>query len=434
MEAAFPPRWLLNFGSPRNGSAATHPPPTPGSKVPQGGGNGWEGRDSFLVSMAGHMRRAGFSEKSIYLALCHENTERCEPPLPDEVVRIKAHSVARYDPDPLAHTRIILPGETPPAGSPEFAAPVPASKLRAADPETLWLWNGYLARGGVTLLTALWKAGKTTLLAYLLRALERGGEYCGRAAAACRVLYVTEEGESRWAERRDKLGLADHVEFLARPFVTKPEGPKWLRFLEYLGGLLTARRFDLLVMDTISNLWPVQDENNACQVQSSLMPLPHALGNTAALLVHHPRKGDGQEATASRGSGALTAFCDTIIEMRRFTPGDRNDRRRVLTGYGRADDTPGEVVVELTDAGYVHRGEREEVAAADLVPEVLDVLPLVPPGMTIAQLAGLLGQRRGRVTAAANHAHESGLCRRTGAGTRGSQYMYWRTPEGGAVS
>jgi AAA domain/Primase C terminal 1 (PriCT-1) len=423
------PQWLLDLlHENRPGPNGNGPRPAAADKVPEHGGDGWAGRDAFLTSMGGAMRRYGFSEEAIYLALRHENAERCEPPLPDEVVRVKAHSVARYDPDPLAHTRIVLPGEAPPDG-PEFAAPVPASKLRAADPDTLWLWDGYLARGGTTLLTALWKAGKTTLLAHLLRALETGGAYCGRAAAACRVLYVTEEGESRWAERRDKLGLADHVEFLARPFVTKPDSPKWLRFLEHLGGLLAARRFDLLVMDTISNLWPVQDENNACQVQSSLMPLPHALGSTAALLVHHPRKGDGQEATASRGSGALTAFCDTIIEMRRFTPGDRSDHRRVLTGYGRADDTPGEIVVELTDAGYVHRGEREEVAAADLVPEVLDVLPLVPPGMTAGQAAGLLGQRAGRVAAAVTHAHESNLCRRTGAGTRGSPYMYYRTPE-----
>src|SRR5216683_5632648 len=39
--------------------------------------------------------------------------------------------------------------------------------LRAADPNVSWLWDGYLARGAVTLLTSLWKAGKTTLIAIL---------------------------------------------------------------------------------------------------------------------------------------------------------------------------------------------------------------------------------------------------------------------------
>jgi hypothetical protein len=31
-----------------------------------------------------------------------------------------------------------------------------------------WLWHGYLLPGSVTLLTSVWKAGKTTLLSVLL--------------------------------------------------------------------------------------------------------------------------------------------------------------------------------------------------------------------------------------------------------------------------
>jgi hypothetical protein len=34
---------------------------------------------------------------------------------------------------------------------------------------TDWLWEGYLARGSLTLLTSLWKAGKTTGIVCLLR-------------------------------------------------------------------------------------------------------------------------------------------------------------------------------------------------------------------------------------------------------------------------
>jgi hypothetical protein len=31
------------------------------------------------------------------------------------------------------------------------------------EPRVDWLWDGYLARGSVTLLTSQWKTGKTTL-------------------------------------------------------------------------------------------------------------------------------------------------------------------------------------------------------------------------------------------------------------------------------
>jgi len=44
-----------------------------------------------------------------------------------------------------------------------------------------WLWGGYLAPGNVTLLTGLWRAGKTTLIAALLARMQAGGSLAGLA-------------------------------------------------------------------------------------------------------------------------------------------------------------------------------------------------------------------------------------------------------------
>ena len=38
-----------------------------------------------------------------------------------------------------------------------------------------WLWHGFVAPGNLTLLTSLWKSGKTTLLALLLSRRKYGG-------------------------------------------------------------------------------------------------------------------------------------------------------------------------------------------------------------------------------------------------------------------
>ena len=43
-----------------------------------------------------------------------------------------------------------------------------------------WLWEGFLARGALTMLTAQWKTGKTTLLSRLLPKFEKGGHFLGR--------------------------------------------------------------------------------------------------------------------------------------------------------------------------------------------------------------------------------------------------------------
>jgi hypothetical protein len=55
-------------------------------------------RNATLTSLAGSMRRKGFSESAIRAALLEENAERCEPPLSEvEVTRI-ARSISRYAP------------------------------------------------------------------------------------------------------------------------------------------------------------------------------------------------------------------------------------------------------------------------------------------------------------------------------------------------
>src|SRR5205085_11831315 len=81
-----------------------------------------------------------------------------------------------------------------------------------------WLWNGYLFPGDVTLLTSQWKAGKTTLLAGLLRQLGQSDTFLGRSLRPGRVLVVSEESHAQWAQRLRQMPVGPHVQLLARPF------------------------------------------------------------------------------------------------------------------------------------------------------------------------------------------------------------------------
>jgi hypothetical protein len=61
-------------------------------------------RNAFLTSLAGSMRRRGFTERAMLAALIIENQERCNPPLCETEVASIARSVARYTPSaPSAH-------------------------------------------------------------------------------------------------------------------------------------------------------------------------------------------------------------------------------------------------------------------------------------------------------------------------------------------
>jgi hypothetical protein len=73
---------------------------------------------------------------------------------------------------------------------------------------TRWLWHGLLAPGKLTLLTSLWKSGKTTLLAHFLARRRHGGDFLGLAVAPGGSLIVSEEPRDLWHERRRRHARA----------------------------------------------------------------------------------------------------------------------------------------------------------------------------------------------------------------------------------
>lgn len=305
----------------------------------------------------------------------------------------------------------------------------PVSALGPSAPPE-WVWPGYIARECSTLLTGLWKAGKSTLVSHLLRDLGRGGGLVGEAIDDP-VLVLSEESSGQWSKRRDDLGLADNIMVCPRPFVGKPTHDQWADAIERIAD--HAKRIDaaLVVVDTLASCWPVIDENDASKVMDALTPL-HAITEAGAglLLIHHPRKGDASEGQASRGSGALPGFVDAIVELRRYRAEDSHDRRRKLTAYGRFDDLVPEAVVELAEDGYRMVGTVAEATEADLddtidatlaeageaitAAEIRDAWPTdLPPGIT-------------RLRAHLNRRAANGTLQRFGAGVRGDAHKYAR--------
>ncbi|MEE8170216.1 MAG: hypothetical protein V3T70_06690, partial [Phycisphaerae bacterium] len=65
----------------------------------------------------------------------------------------------------------------------------------------------------------------------------------------------------------------------------------------------------------------------------------------------------------------------------RYRSEDREDRRRVLTGYSRFHETPPEIVIELTDDGYRTVGAKADAKRADRLDVIAELLPADPPGM-----------------------------------------------------
>lgn len=274
----------------------------------------------------------------------------------------------------------------------EFGPPIPASELGDGEPMD-WVWEGYLARGFVTLLTGLWKAGKTTLIAHLLRALGYGGDL-GGAVERGNVLVICEEASNLWERRCRDLGIGDHAYFGIRPFLGKPTQEQWERYLDHVAALVRERKYSLVIFDTLATFLPVDDENAAAKVVTALVPLHRvAEAGSAVLLLHHPRKSGGEHGQGSRGSGALPGFVDIIVEFAR-DPSNSKNRRRVLKSYSRFDETPPEVIIELTDDGYRSCGTKGNATRRDRMDVIDEILGREHRHMTAEEILAAWSEDR----------------------------------------
>ena len=188
----------------------------------------------------------------------------------------------------------------------------------------------------------------------------------------------------------------------------------------------------VMLQNELARTGHFEDENDAAKIQQALNPLhPITEAGAGVLLVHHLKKGDAAVGQGSRGSGALMGFVDVIVE---FKPYDlahiRQDKRRVLDGLGRTDETPEELVVELTDDGCRMVGTKAEATQHERLRVVADILEPTQDPMTSDEIRkawpdnGLAKPSVATMRRDLYAATEKGWFDTTGTGTRGDPVRY----------
>jgi len=211
------------------------------------------------------------------------------------------------------------------------------------------VWDGYLARGDVALLTGTWKTGKTTLLAGLLRALGGGASYLGRPCVAGTAVVVSEESDDHWEDRRAAIPAGPHVRLVSRPFPGRPTPGEWGDLLAWVEGMRAEGAVDLLVVDPLSWFLPGRSDADPGTLLDFLGPLRRvAAGGTAVLVLHHPRREKSEEGSTARGGGALLGSVDVILELHHVGRGRAGNRLRLTARSRRA--APADVVYEWVPA------------------------------------------------------------------------------------
>lgn len=255
--------------------------------------------------------------------------------------------------------------------------PVLLSELKAEDLKKSWIWEGYIAKGFISLLTAPPKVGKSEFIRGLLKAIEEEIEFVGQPTTRVNILIISEESVIDWVEKRDEFDFTDKskVWIWSKPFMAKIKLKMWETFFQEVLDFCKENKIELIIMDTISKYWPVDNENDATQMNDALRPTYlWTKNNLAVLLVHHDNKHGGKFGNNIRGSTAIAGFGDVNISYSRLEGSNQSDRKRILIVSGRFTNADDEVVIEWQDdLTYKFIGDRYSVSKSGRVEVILSI-------------------------------------------------------------
>lgn len=293
-----------------------------------------------------------------------------------------------------------------------------------------WLLDGFVARGNITLLTSMWKSGKTTLLAHLLARRVNGQPLLGRAVAPGKSVVISEEPRALWAERCQRFEFGGSLCLFPQPFPHLPSAAEWRGLMERVGQLQTEHGVDLLVIDSVTHF--LRAESAAVGVLDLLMPVRElATRGMAALLMHHPRRRDSAVGSAGRGHGALHSEVDISIEMRRARA-DLDSRTRRFDCLSRHEGTPRHLHFELNPDGgdYTVLPEIDDAGFSEQWDILRGVLDDAPQKLTRLDILDEWPDDypkpcRGVLWKWLKQAVAAGLVQVEGSGKKSDPFRYW---------
>jgi hypothetical protein len=231
------------------------------------------------------------------------------------------------------------------------------------EPQVEWIVPLLLPRGVLVDLHGDPKAGKSTLLAHLVRAVLLGGEFFGQKVTKTKVIWFTEQPRPTFAPLLHAAGLHAHPDLLVLHH-HEVLGHEWPDRVTGLVKVAKQQEAAVLIIDTFTKLAGVrgEDENKAGSMLTALDELEAAkAAGLAVVLVRHDRKSRGGVIDAGRGSNAVAGEADIIYQLVREAKDAPNVRR--LRYEGRLGEIPLERRIALEGREYQLLGTPAEMAA-----------------------------------------------------------------------
>lgn len=262
-----------------------------------------------------------------------------------------------------------------------------AKEIAASTPaEVPWIVKPQLAAGALTEVDGKIKGGKTTYVLSIVRSVLDGTPFLGEQATKAKVVWLTEQPDTSFRAALKKADLLEREDLIVLSYADVRDVP-WRAIVEAAVAKALEIGATVLVVDTFGQWAGLAGdaENNAGDSLAAIAPLQVAAAThgLAVLIVRHERKGGGEVGDSARGSTAIGGAVDVIIALRELSgeAADKHPTRRVLHARSRFDETPGTLLIELTEAGYgivdpeVDKREQAGAKAAAQRRTLLEALP-----------------------------------------------------------
>ena len=288
-----------------------------------------------------------------------------------------------------------------------------------AEPEekVKWLVHDHLPTGGLSLMTAKPKVGKSTLTRCLALAVARGEHWLGSATSQGPVLYLAlEEKRSEVRRHFRQMGAtpADQV------FIYTALAPQ--NGLELLRQEVAWKEPALVIIDPLFRFTRVRDSNDYAVVTAALEPLMDLARQSDAhvLVTHHSSKVNRSGGDEILGSTALFGSVDTVFSLR------RTDRYRTMYSIQRYGQDMEETVITLDEAtGWViPQGSRKDADQDRVGDAIVDFLVTQAEPMREPEIHENVEGRKQTLIRALRRLVQEGEVNRQGTGKRGDAYLY----------